>query len=75
MAFFTFALSWVGSIARLGTVLVESDDFMFRLQYITGTILNTFIIIQFGLYWNSSKAPPKKVDTKNVKKNNKNKVE
>jgi hypothetical protein len=31
MAFATFMLSFLGSAARLGTVLVESDDFMFKL--------------------------------------------
>ena len=42
----------------MGTVLIESDDFSFRLQYIVGVILNTIIIIQFFLYWsNSGKAP------------------
>ena len=54
MAFFTFALAWLGSIARLGTVLVESDDMLFRLQYITGVVLNTLIVIQFVLYWNAT---------------------
>jgi len=55
MAFFTFALAWVGSIARLGTVLVESDDMLFRLQYISGVFLNTLIVVQFALYWNVAK--------------------
>lgn len=31
LAFFSFFLNFAGSIARLGTVLVESDDFLFRL--------------------------------------------
>jgi len=55
MAFASFLLAFLGSIARLGTVLVESDDFMFKFQYIVGCLLNTIIITQFGLYWNSSK--------------------
>lgn len=45
LAFFSFFLNFAGSIARLGTVLIESDDFMFRLQYIVGVMLNTIIII------------------------------
>ena len=61
MAFATFMLNFLGSIARLGTVLVESDDFMFKLQYIVGFILNTMIIIQFALYWS---APKKIADSK-----------
>jgi hypothetical protein len=31
MAFATFLLSFVGSLARLATVLAASDDFMYRL--------------------------------------------
>jgi mannose-P-dolichol utilization defect 1 len=54
MAFVTFFLSFMGSIARLGTVLNESDDFMFRLQYIISFFLNLMIITQFALYWKSS---------------------
>ena len=45
MAFLTFLLNFLGSIARVGTVLMESDDFMFRLQYLVGLFLNTIIII------------------------------
>jgi hypothetical protein len=54
MAFVTFFLSFAGSIARLGTVLKESDDFMFRLQYIISVFLNFMIITQFALYWKTS---------------------
>lgn len=57
LAFFSFFLNWAGSIARLGTVMVESDDFMFQLQYIVGVVLNSIIILQFFIYWNST---PKK---------------
>lgn len=45
LAFFSFFLNFAGSIARLGTVLIESDDFLFRLQYAVGVVLNTIIII------------------------------
>ena len=54
MAFVTFLLSFLGSVARLGTVLNESDDFMFRLQYIISFVLNLGIITQFALYWKSA---------------------
>lgn len=57
LAFFSFFLNFAGSIARLGTVLIESDDPMFQLQYIVGVMLNTIIILQFFIYWNST---PKK---------------
>jgi hypothetical protein len=68
MAFATFFLSFLGSVARLGTVLIESDDFMFKLQYIVGFILNCMIITQFGLYWSSTKkVADKKKDEKKKK--------
>ena len=67
MAFVTFFLSFAGSIARLGTVLKESDDFMFRLQYIISVFLNFMIITQFALYWKTTSAKvqaEKKLDKK-----------
>lgn len=74
LAFFSFFLNFAGSIARLGTVLFESDDFMFRLQYIVGVLLNTIIIIQFALYWNSSSAKPKDSKVNPVKTGSKQKA-
>jgi hypothetical protein len=71
MAFFTFLLNWLGGIARLGTVLVESDDFAFQFQFIVAVVLNTIIISQFALYWNVAK----KVDVSSIKKSSKNKLE
>lgn len=71
MAFATFLLAFVGSIARLGTVLIESDDVMFKFQYIVGCFLNSIIIMQFGLYWNNkAKVHEKKnqVDNNSQKK-------
>mgnify|MGYP000864314278 CR=1 FL=1 len=70
MAFFTFFLNFAGAIARLGTVLFESDDFYFRLQYIVGVLLNAMIVLQFALYWNSGPAkvvPVSKTQTKREK--------
>ena len=64
MAFLTFMLNFLGSLARLGTVLNETDDLLFRIQYIVGAILNTIFILQFALYWNSGK----KVDQDKKKK-------
>ena len=67
MAFVTFFLSFAGSIARLGTVLKESDGFMFRLQYIISVFLNFMIITQFALYWKTTSAKvqaEKKLDKK-----------
>ncbi len=80
MAFATFLLAFLGSIARLGTVLVESDDVMFKFQYIVGCFLNTIIITQFGLYWNNkAQASGKKIqEDKNISQKEKlkrNKIE
>ena len=74
LAFLTFMLNFAGSLARLGTVLFESDDMLFRLQYITGAVLNTLMIIQFALYWNSpanADAPKKVQPTPKAGKRNK----
>ena len=67
MAFPTFLLMFLGATARLATVCVESDDLAFRAPYIIGFVLNTIIIIQFALYWNST-TDKKKVDDKKSKK-------
>ena len=82
LAFITFFLNFAGGIARLGTVLMESDDFMFRLQYIVGVSLSTIIMLQFVLYWNSEADKPaypqsskSKVHSKSVPNRQKNKLE
>lgn len=71
MAFLTFLLNFLGSVARVGTVLMESDDFMFRLQYLAGLFLNFIIIVQFAMYWNVAK----KVDASSTLDKNKSKKE
>jgi hypothetical protein len=45
-------------VARTATVLFESDNFMYRLQFLTSLFFNSVIMIQFALYWNA--APPRK---------------
>ena len=40
-------------IARLGTVLLETDDFLYQLQFILALFLNGIIVLQFALYWNN----------------------
>ena len=54
LAFFTFLLSFLGVLARLGTVLMETDNFLYQLQYILSATLNGIIVLQFILYWNNS---------------------
>jgi len=46
-------LNFLGGLARLATVLVETDDFMYQLQFIVGVALNGVIVLQFALYWNN----------------------
>lgn len=53
LAFVSFFLSFAGSAARLATVLVETDDFLFALSFIIGTTLNGILVAQFLLYWNN----------------------
>jgi mannose-P-dolichol utilization defect 1 len=51
LSFLSFLLSFAGYAARLGTVLVETEDWLFRAQHITGTMLTGALIAQFILYW------------------------
>ena len=62
LAFITFLLAWGGAMARMGTVLVESDDPLYRAQFISSALLNTIVMLQFGLYWNSDKNKSKTSD-------------
>ena len=54
LSFFNFFLNFVGGAARLGTVLIETDDFLYQLQFGMGVLLNFIICVQFGIYWNNS---------------------
>jgi len=53
LAFLTFFLGFAGALARLATVLAETDDFLYRLQYVIGAALNGMIVAQFLMYWNN----------------------
>ena len=46
----TIFLAWAGSATRLSTVLIESDDFLYALQFISGLVLNTILLLQFCIY-------------------------
>ena len=54
LSFVTFFLAFAGSMARFVGVLFASDDIMFVSQFGISASLNTIIICQFLLYWNSS---------------------
>ena len=56
LSFITCFLAWAGAIARTAGVLVVSDDKLYCMQFILSLVLNTIIIFQFVLYWNSDKA-------------------
>ena len=63
----TVALGWFGSLSRLATVLIESDDFKYRLQFICSAVLNSIIVLQFVCYWNTSASAGKQVSDTAVK--------
>jgi mannose-P-dolichol utilization defect 1 len=67
LAFVTFFLAWGGSVARTATVMIESDDFMYRMQFLIALGLNSMIMIQFVMYWNT-KSQKKSKRAKIVKK-------
>ena len=60
LALASFALSFLGSLTRLGTVLFETDDYLYKLQFIISTLLNATLLGQFFLYWNNSCISKKK---------------
>jgi hypothetical protein len=71
-AFATFFLAFAGTIARTATVIIESDDFMYRLQFFLGLTFNSIIMIQFALYWNAEPTKKRaKIVGPGVKKNSK----
>ena len=67
LAFATVLLGWAGSIARLSTVLIESDDIYYRIPFILSAAFLSIIMLQFAYYWNSDKkVDDKKKDGKKV---------
>jgi hypothetical protein len=58
LAFATFFLMFGGTIARTATVFFESKDVMLRAQMGMALLLNTILIVQFALYWNSTPTQP-----------------
>ena len=68
LAVLTFTLGWGGAMARVATVLIESDDLLYRAQFVTSAVLNTIVMAQFALYWNSDKNKSKTSDAADAKK-------
>lgn len=56
LAFFGIFLSFIGCVARIATVLVETDDIWYLMPFVTALTLNGILTLQFALYWNSTKA-------------------
>lgn len=44
----------LGNYARLVTIFVEVNDFNVLLNMVSASFLNTTIVVQFYMYWNSS---------------------
>eukprot|EP00048_Salpingoeca_helianthica_P010347 m.148843 g.148843 ORF g.148843 m.148843 type:complete len:251 (-) comp15063_c0_seq1:32-784(-) len=66
LAFATCLLNFVGSAARIFSVLQEVNDPMVLLSFLVATTLNAIIVLQFVLYWGSGK--PKAAPVKDKKK-------
>ena len=62
LALLTFTMGWGGAMARVATVLIESDDLLYRAQFVSSAVLNTMVMLQFALYWNSDKNKSKTSD-------------
>merc|ERR1719471_1698665 len=53
LSLITSFLQWIGCFARLFTILQEVDDFTLQLNALVSGLLNTIIMIQFGIYWSA----------------------
>ena len=55
LSYVSYTMNWLGTAARLGTIFYESDDLLFRLQYLVSWGLGLIIQIQFFIYWDEKK--------------------
>ena len=62
--FFPFFMNWLGSIARLYTVIVETDSLAFMVQTSIAWFLLSILCLQFYLY-GSNPAKPVEEDVEN----------
>ena len=60
LSFVSFLLSFAGYAARLTTVLIETDDLLYKLQHVTGTLLTGVLIGQFIAFWKKDEGQSKK---------------
>ena len=69
--FETFFLNWAGGVARIASVVLNSDDFMYTMQFVIALGLNTTIILQFACYWTQPVAAKKRARLVSAKKTKK----
>jgi mannose-P-dolichol utilization defect protein 1 len=50
----TSYLNWSGTAARIFTTLQETQDPIILIMYISSFIVNSIIMLQFGIYWNAA---------------------
>lgn len=66
LAFVTFFLMFLGTIARAATIFFESKDVMLRSQMALALAMNTIIVFQFAIYWNSKEPTAQPTPSKKV---------
>ena len=50
----TSFLNWSGTAARIFTTLQETQDPIILIMYTSSFIVNSIIMLQFGIYWNAT---------------------
>ena len=66
LSFITVFLGFVGALSKLATVLIESDDFWYRIQFIFSAVFNTIIVLQFFCFPADKEKEKKVQDDKKV---------
>ena len=50
----TSYMNWSGTAARIFTTVQETQDPIILMMYTSSFIVNSIIMLQFGIYWNAS---------------------
>jgi len=66
LSFITSFLNWAGTAARIFTTVQETKDPILILMYLSSFTVNSIILLQFLIYWNTP--PSGKEDTDEQKK-------
>lgn len=56
----TSFLNWSGTAARIFTTLQETQDPIILITYTSSFIVNSIIMLQFGIYWNATSKDSRK---------------